>query len=113
MIKHKIVLVPFPFDDLSATKVRPAVCLTDAIGLHQHLIIAFITSRVPSTPLPADIVINSNSADFAATGLRVSSTIQLHRLITVTQSFIQRELGTLSLRLQNEVSQRLKSLFGL
>ncbi len=30
-MKHKIVLVPFPFDDLTANKVRPAVCLTDEI----------------------------------------------------------------------------------
>ena len=29
-MKYKIVLVPFPFDDLRANKVRPAVCLTDA-----------------------------------------------------------------------------------
>jgi hypothetical protein len=27
MMKGKVVLVPFPFDDLSTTKVRPAVCL--------------------------------------------------------------------------------------
>jgi len=31
MTKGKVVLVPFPFDDLSATKVRPAVCLTNPI----------------------------------------------------------------------------------
>jgi len=35
MTKHKVVLVPFPFDDLSSTKVRPAVCLTDLIGPHE------------------------------------------------------------------------------
>jgi len=29
MTRGKVVLVPFPFDDLSAAKVRPAVCLTD------------------------------------------------------------------------------------
>jgi hypothetical protein len=29
MTKGKVVLVPFPFDDLSATKVRPAFCLTN------------------------------------------------------------------------------------
>jgi DNA-directed RNA polymerase subunit RPC12/RpoP len=29
MMRGKVVLVPFPFDDLVATKVRPAVCLTD------------------------------------------------------------------------------------
>ncbi len=27
MIKHSIVLVPFPFDDFSSTKVRPAIGL--------------------------------------------------------------------------------------
>ena len=26
-MKYKIVLVPFPFDDFSGTKVRPALCL--------------------------------------------------------------------------------------
>lgn len=29
MTKGKVVLVPFPFDDLTADKVRPALCLTD------------------------------------------------------------------------------------
>ena len=47
MLKYKVVLVPFPFDDLSSTKVRPAVCLTRAIGLHNHVVLAFITSRIP------------------------------------------------------------------
>jgi len=28
MIKNAIMLVPFPFDDISDTKVRPALCLT-------------------------------------------------------------------------------------
>ena len=48
MIKGKITLVPFPFDDLSSAKVRPAVCLTEEIGPHHQVIIAFITSQVPS-----------------------------------------------------------------
>jgi hypothetical protein len=47
MTKGKVVLVPFPFDDLSASKVRPAVCLSDPIGPHKHVILAFITSRLP------------------------------------------------------------------
>ena len=32
MTKGKVVLVPFPFDDLSVAKGRPAVCLTNPIG---------------------------------------------------------------------------------
>lgn len=39
MVKYKIVLVPFPFDDFSSVKVRPAVCLTNPIGKFDHIII--------------------------------------------------------------------------
>jgi len=113
MMKHKVVLVPFPFDDLSSTKVRPAVCLTDPAGPHNHLILAFITSRVTGNPLTTDLVIDSADADFAMTGLRVSSTLQLHRLMTAATTLIQRELGTLSPTMQLEVNARLRMLFNL
>jgi mRNA interferase MazF len=113
MIRGKVVLVPFPFDDFSGTKVRPGVCLTDPIGTHRHVILAFISSRVPADLLETDFILDSAQADFAATGLRVSSTLRLHRLMTVSIPFLQRELGELSLRMQDEVNNRLKKLFGL
>ena len=111
--KYKVVLVPFPFDDLSSSKVRPAVCLTGPIGPHRHVILAFITSRVSSSPLETDLVIDANDVDFASTGLRVSSTLQLHRLMTVTTAFITRELGQLPPKMQTDVTRRLRSLFDL
>lgn len=113
MRKNKVVLVPFPFDDLSLTKIRPAVCLTDMIGAHRHIILAFITSHVAARPLATDIVIDSGTSDFESTGLHVSSTLQLHRLVTVTDSLIQRELGVLPPRLQHEVTISLRKLFDL
>ena len=113
MLKHKVVLIPFPFDDLSSAKVRPAVCLTEAIGTHRHIVLAFITSRVVTHPSATDIVIDSNSNDFSRTGLRVSSTLQLHRLMTLTAALIQRELGSLPPRLQQEVNSGLKKLLDL
>jgi mRNA interferase MazF len=113
MIRGKVVLIPFPFDDFSGTKVRPGVCLTDPIGTHRHVILAFISSRVPADLLETDFILDSAQADFAVTGLRASSTLRLHRLMTVTTSLLQRELGELSLRIQDEVNNRLKKLFGL
>ena len=74
MKKGKVVLVPFPFDDLSATKVRPAVCLTNPIGVHRHVVLAFITSRVSVPPASSDIVLDARHTNFSTTGLRVSST---------------------------------------
>lgn len=105
MIRGKVVLVPFPFDDLSATKVRPAVCLTDPIGPHRHIILAFVSSRMPNEFLDTDVVLDSQQADFTTTGLRVSSILRLHRLMTVSVRFIHRELGELSPRMQTEVTR--------
>ncbi len=110
MTKGKVVLVPFPFDDLSTTKVRPAICLTNPIGVHRHVILAFITSVIPTDLMATDIVLNTSDPDFAATGLRVSSAIRLHRLMTVSTALIQRELGTLSSETQGKIAQNLCKL---
>lgn len=113
MTKGKVVLVPFPFDDLSSAKVRPAVCLTDPIGPRRHVILAFITSRIPDQPLRTDILLESSAPDFSSTGLRVSSALRLHRLMTATTSLIQRVLGQLSSRMDQDVRECLAGLFGL
>jgi len=59
--KGKVVPVPFPFDDLSATKVRPAVCLCIPIGGHRHVILAFIASRVPEPLLDSEFELDPES----------------------------------------------------
>ena len=112
-IKGKIVLVPFPFDDLTSSKMRPAVCLTNKIGPHQHVILAFITSQIPEDQLDSDIILKSSDQDFNTIGLRISSTIRLHRLMTISTSLIKRELGRLSIKLQSEVDKKLRNLFEL
>lgn len=93
--------------------MRPAVCLTDEIHPYGHIVLAFITSKISSTPSATDFVIDSTDADFAMTGLKTSSTIRLHRLMTVSISIIRRKLGELSAKQQIEVNNRLRNLFGL
>ncbi len=112
-MKYKIVLVPFPFDDLTANKVRPAVCLTDEIKPHSHIVLAFITSRIPASVSATDFVIDKSDSDFATTGLKVSSTVRLHRLMTVTKSIVQREPGELSVSQRTEIENKLRKLFNL
>ena len=112
-MRYRVVLVPFPFDDLSGSKVRPAVCLTDAVGPHRHVVLAFITSAVPPTLEPTDVLLDPSSADFARAGLRVRSALRLHRMVTVSATIIQRQLGSLTPNLQAQVQQRLRALFTL
>ncbi len=113
MTKGKLVLVPFPFDDFSATKVRPALCLTDPIGSFRHVVLAFLTSQPAAPLLDTDLVLDPSHPDFVATGLRGRSTLRLHRLLTATTALIQRELGFLPPKLQTEVEARLRRLFNL
>ena len=94
MTRGKVVLVAFPFDDLSAEKARPAVCLTETLGAHRHVVLAFVTSRQPDDPLDTDTVLDPAHPDFPQTGLHVRSTIRAHRLLTVSSSLIKRELGS-------------------
>ncbi|MBW4602185.1 MAG: hypothetical protein KME29_22085 [Calothrix sp. FI2-JRJ7] len=60
MTKGKIFLALFPFDDLSTNKLRPALCLVDPIETRRHVILAYITSRVPTPLLETDIVLNDD-----------------------------------------------------
>jgi mRNA interferase MazF len=113
MTKGKIVLVPFPFDDLTAGKVRPALCLTDLIGPHRHVVVAFISSQVPAGVEATDVVLDTRQKDFAGTGLRVASVLRLHRVVTLTSTLIRRELGLLPKDLEGEVNRKLAGLFGL
>jgi len=111
MIKGKVVLVPFPFDNLNTTKVRPAICLTEPIGLHKHIVLAFISNQIPNDLLDTDLVLDSNKNEFISTSLHVSSVLRLHRIMTLSSDMIQRELGEVSPSIQNEITKRLKILF--
>jgi mRNA interferase MazF len=109
MIKHAIVLVPFPFDDFSTLKVRPAICLTSETGKHKHVIIAFISSKIPPVIEDSEILIKKD----IPSGLAKDSIIKLHKMVSVPRDFIKRKLGYLNENAQKEVNIKLRRLFEL
>lgn len=111
MIKNSIVLVPFPFDDFSASKLRPALCLTNEIGNYEHVIIAFISSRIPEDLIASEIIIKKKSANSIVTGLSVDSVIRLHKIVTIPKSLIKRKLGTLNKTIILETKKKIIQLF--
>jgi mRNA interferase MazF len=111
MIRNSVVLVPFPFDDFISSKVRPALCLTSEIGKFEHVIIAFISSRVPEDILESDLVIKKASSYWKGSGLSVDSVIRLHKLVTIPKSLIKRKLGTIDKSVEAEVKRRIANLF--
>ena len=111
-MRHRFVLVAFPFDDLSSTKVRPALCLTNAIGNYRHVVVAFVTSRVDTLEtVHSDVVFLPSDQDFGVTGLRVGSRLRLHRLLTVPQDVVLRVLGRLPPEREPELREKISKLF--
>ena len=113
MTRGRVVLVAFPFDDRSAVKLRPAICLTEPAGPFAHITLAFVTSRPPAISLPSDLTLAASRDGFAATGLRATSVVRLHRLLTLGADAIERDLGQLSADMQADVDERLRALFWL
>lgn len=113
MAKGKIVLVPFPFDDFSLRKVRPALCLSGPIGKFQHIIVAFISSKAPEILEDSDILINPRENHWEGTGLSVASVLRLHKIVSIPQSLILRELGSFPIKMEELLTEKIKAMFHL
>jgi len=111
MTKNSIVLVPFPFDDFSSSKIRPALWLTNAIGKFNHVIIAFISSNVSNELIDSDIVIKKNTDLWKGTGLNVDSVIRLHKVVTIPKTLIKRRLGRINSDLEKIITRTICNLF--
>jgi mRNA interferase MazF len=69
MKRFDSALAQYPFDELSGSKLRPGLCLTDTIGVRKDVVVAYITSQFPATFLPSELVIQNSHPDFKQTGL--------------------------------------------
>lgn len=113
MRRGTVVLTPFPFTDLSGTKVRPAVVVSPSDRPGEDVILAFISSVKQETLLPTDLFIESLRPDFVRSGLKVNSTVKCDKLATVQRRIILGELGALSPALLVELNGRLRVALGL
>ena len=106
MRKGSIVLVPFPFTDLSGQKVRPALILHVSRG--EDCIVAFISSaKEKKSPFMIPIRVTVGN------GLRVDSIIRIDKIATLQKKIVMGELGVIDVRTQAGVDGALKKLLGL
>ena len=85
-----VVLVRFPFSDLSSSKLRPAVVLAPAGGT--DWVLCQITSNRYNDPAALPLT----AASFAEGGLPRESFARPGRLFTASESIVVRQAGTLT-----------------
>lgn len=108
-----IILVPFPFTDLSAQRIRPALIVSNNEKRGDDIIVVFISSVLSQTPRTSDVGILASSPSFSETGLKVSSVVRCDKIATLDKRIVLGELGVLSKTPQHEVDKRLRHALGL
>lgn len=85
-----VVLVQFPFSDLSASKLRPAAVLAESS--HRDSICAQITSNPYSDPEAIELT----GADFSSGGLDRISYIRPGKLFTADERVFERTVANMT-----------------
>lgn len=105
MKKGDIILVPFPFTDLSGTKSRPALILF-ADDLDATL--CFISTQIKWKE-SHDVILTPSSQN----GLKKESLIRLSKIATVDKDLILGKIGSLNTSEIQEVNSSMIELFDL
>jgi mRNA interferase MazF len=82
-----VVIVPFPFSDLTQTKRRPALVVAGLPG--EDLILCQITSQ----SVADDYAVSIAAEDFSTGGLNQNSNVRPNRIFTASQSIIAYKAG--------------------
>jgi mRNA interferase MazF len=105
MIKGDIVLIPFPFTDLTGKKNRPAVVL---INSPDDVTVCFITTQT-KWKSSFDIVIEPSQHN----GLKKTSIIRLNKIATLDKDLVLGRLGQITVAEVQLLNKNLVSILQL
>jgi mRNA interferase MazF len=103
-VKGDVVVTPFPFSNLSASKRRPALVIATLTG--DDVVLCQITSKSASDSYGVAIA----DLDFIAGGLPQDSNIRPNRLFTADSNIILYQAGSLT---REKVREVIKTIVGI
>lgn len=96
-VKGDIVVVPFPFSDLTQSKRRPALIISKLEG--DDLILCQITSQ----SIKDSYAISLDDKDFQRGSLKQSSNIRPNRIFTADNHIVLYKVGNLKIEKLTEI----------
>lgn len=96
-----VVVVPFPFSDLSQAKRRPALVIAELQG--EDIILCQITSQAVKDTYAVPI----NDNDFQTGGLKQASNVRPNRIFTADHQIVLYRIGRLK---PNKLNQIIESV---
>ncbi len=101
-----VVLVSFPFTDLTTTKQRPGLVLA-VNDAGRQIVIAMITSKVQQARQAGDCHLKA----WSSAGLLKDSLVRLSRIATLETSLVRKKLGEIAAADQNPIRKAFRSQF--
>lgn len=105
MAKGDIILIKFPFTDLTGSKLRPALVLADT---NLDFTVCFITTQIQWQEA-TDVLVASSSIN----GLRKQSLLRVSKIATLDRALAKGLLGRLTQQDMTDLNSKLKILFQL
>ncbi|MDD5451099.1 MAG: type II toxin-antitoxin system PemK/MazF family toxin [Desulfovibrionales bacterium] len=96
-IKGDVVVVPFPFSDLTQSKRRPALVVSKIEG--DDLILCQITSQ----SVKDSYSISLDDKDFGTGSLKQTSNVRPNRIFTADSHIVLYKVGNLKIEKLNEI----------
>jgi mRNA interferase MazF len=105
-----VVLVPFPFTDLTTQKQRPALVISsnDFNASFPDVILLGITSQIPTDLVQSDYRLTSDEQKRA--GLPKPSIVKAAKVVTLSQGLVRKRLGRLARERVNQVVEKLNEI---
>jgi len=109
MTPFDIILVPFPFSDLTAVKKRPCLilCVLRPKGLESHYIVSMMTSSTARITFPYDVSLQ----DWKKAGLPKKTVVRLAKLVTIDGSLIRKRIGRIGAQDRMHVQKSFAKMF--
>ena len=106
-VKGDVVVLPFPFSDLSSSKRRPALVV--AIASSDDIVLVQITSQNFSD----DYAIELSDTDFSTGGLSITSNIRPNKLFTADVNIVAYKAGSVKLQKMKDVASTISNLISV
>jgi mRNA interferase MazF len=105
--KGTVILTPFPFTDLSGTKVRPAIIVSKGL-VGDDVVVIFLTSQKNSKGTYLAPLKPSQE-----NGLRTPSKAVCHKIATLDKKVVLGEIGTVEKDAMSRIDKKIRTVLAL
>jgi len=98
-----IVLIPFPYSDLTGVKQRPALIISNKLNKNKDKICVLVTTKSQKEDISIE------KSDFENRKLPFKSFIRPYRIFTINEKIIKKKLCTINSDLHNKIIKKLNT----